>query len=273
MRTCAECGGPSEKKYCSKLCANRFWKKSLGFKKKKCKVCGKPCSNIYCSYKCRDVEREKNYTAICQFCGKEFIFHKIHYQLRGQMKYCSPSCAVSSHRIDNSFFTHHQDIPLIYRTLGFLFACGYIYLLTDFEIEIRSTKKRLEDFNKTLGSTYQIFSAKGRGSNKDKYRLLIRSKEIVNYLTYIGFGESLEAHMFPLILPEYRLDFVKGYIDSEMCKIYNKKENDKEYKYYVIKTKSYPLARGIAEITGGELLTKHLEFWCIVKDTDGRFNI
>lgn len=270
MKTCAECGGPSEKKYCSKLCANRFWKKSTGYKKNKCKLCGKPARELYCSNKCRAENSKKSYTAICQFCGKEFIFHKIHYQLRGQMKYCSSSCVTSVHRIDNSFFTHHTDIPLIYKTLGFLFASGFIYLFTDFEIEIRSDKKRLEKFSATLNSTYQISQLT---SNKDRCRLLIRSKEIINYLLYIGFGESLEHHIFPLILEENRLDFVKGYMDSNMCIKYNKKENGIPYTIYVIKTKSYPLARGMAEVTGGELLTKHLEFCCIIKDYDNKYNI
>ena len=92
-KICRECGGPSKKAYCSKVCATRWFRKSTTFKKNKCLECGKPCSNMYCSYKCKGKTQIKEYKEICLNCGKEFIYHKISYKNRGQMKYCSSSCS------------------------------------------------------------------------------------------------------------------------------------------------------------------------------------
>ena len=214
---------------------------------------------MYCSYKCKGKTQIKEYKELCLNCGKEFIYHKISYKNRGQMKYCSYSCANAVYSIEDTFFTHNPNIPLIYETLGFLFAHGTILDYELFEIEIRTTdKERMDKFVLDVKSTYPIEYVK----NLKEYRTTIRSKTWIEYLSDIGFTYSLNKHLFPIILPEYHMFFIQGYISSKMADIYNKQN----YKLIVIKATSYPLIREIAHITGGDLLTKHNKYHCIVRD-------
>ena len=260
-KICRECGGPSAKTYCSKVCATRWWRKSTTYKKNKCLECGEPCNNMYCSYKCKGKTMIREYKENCLNCGNEFIYHKISYKNRGQMKYCSYACANAVYSVEDKFFTHNPDIPLIYETLGFMFASAFIYDYKDFEIEIRTTDKdRLDKFIKDVKSTYPIQYVK----TLKEYRTSIRSKVWIEYLSDIGFGHSLNKHIFPIILPEYKIDFIRGYINSKMCEIYPKKD----YKLIIIKAVSYPLIREIAHVSGGDLVTKHLKFHCVIRDKD-----
>lgn len=259
---CKECGGPSESTYCSRLCANRFWKKSPGFLKNKCKVCGNPCHNIYCSKKCKASTTIVDYKENCLTCGKEFIFKKIAYKKRGQMKYCSYKCAKTLYHVDETFFTHYSNIPLLYQTLGFLFASGRIQDYGTHDIDVNSTKENIENFTKVVNSTYPIFQSSDLTGNKDIYRTKIKCKTWQDYLSYIGFGCAAELHTFPIILEEYILDFIKGYIKSNMSQIYIKED----HRLIFLKTKSYSLARGIADFTNSEVVTKHLGFIIVIKD-------
>jgi len=256
-KTCRQCGGPSKKTYCSKLCANRWWKQSAGFKKNKCIECEKPCSNLYCSYKCKAKKQIREYKAICQFCGNEFIFHKIGYQKRGQMKYCSFSCANAVYTLNDTFFTHHTNISEIYQILGFLFSCGKIFDIRTNQIEIKSSKPNLEKFNQIVKSDFIIKKAEG----KDNFKLVVRSQPWIEYLFDIGFTDSLESHTFPTILDEYKQDFIDGYSNGNTTQTFNKTDE----KLTLIKVKSYPLARGITDYLNCDLVTKHLGFICVVR--------
>src|ERR1035437_5631425 len=133
---CKECGEPSVLTYCSKICANRAWKKSPGFLNKKCQICDEPCHNMYCSIDCRANARQKFYKENCLTCGEEFIYHRIGYKKRGGMKYCSLKCAGSVYELNENFFIQNTNIPLVYQTLGFLYSLGKIqdYLKSDIEI-------------------------------------------------------------------------------------------------------------------------------------------
>lgn len=262
---CKECGGPSEKAYCSKLCANRFWKKSPGFLNKKCLICGEPCHNSYCSYTCKASTLKKEHKENCLTCGKEFIFSNIAYKKRGGMKYCSYKCAHTIYKLDETFFTHYSDIPLIYQTLGFLFATARVQDYGTHDIDVRATKEELVKFSKIVSSTYKITSANGFGNgHKNCYRVKIKSKIWLDYLDYIGFNNILATHTFPIILEEYRLDFIKGYVKTDMCEIH-KKDN---YTLYIIKGYSYHLIRCITDFLKAEMATKQLEYCCIFKDFD-----
>jgi len=263
-KICRECGGPSKKTYCSKVCATRWFRKSATYKKNKCLECGKPCSNMYCSYKCKGKTQIKEYKEICLNCGKEFIYHKISYKNRGQMKYCSSSCSNAIYYIEDSFFTHNPNIPLIYETIGFIFASGFIFDYQTFEIEIRTTDK--ERMDKFVSDTKSTFPVQYHPKLKE-YRTAIRCRQWIEYLSDIGFGHSLNKHIFPIILTEYKMDFVKGYIQSRMADIYPKKD----YKLIVIKAVSYPLIREIAHVTGGDLITKHNKYHCIIRDKDNTY--
>lgn len=253
---CLECGAPCQKKYCSKLCLNRGWKKSAGFRKNKCLVCGEPSSNMYCSYKCRASVRKKNHKAICEFCGKEFSYPKITVLNRG-LRFCSDKCKSSKYTLQENYFTHGEPYDEVYKTLGFLFASGVISDIKLGIIDIVGKKDDMTLFAKTIKSTYKLNNTDG----KEMKRTLIRSKEMTDYLFSIGFSSAKETHDFPLILPEFKLDFIKGYaaINSEL-------HQNNEVMF--INTKSYSLARGIAEFLNCELVTKHLGFICIVRNID-----
>ena len=258
QKVCRECGKPSEKAYCSKLCANRYWRKSKTYKQKTCVICGKPARETYCSLKCAGASREKSiHTAICSnpSCGKEFTFDRISYLKRGQMKFCSRICANTRYSVNDTFFTHYPDISAIYQTLGFLFSNGFIYSYKDFEIELRSPdKEKLEKFKLLVNSTYPIKYFK----KLKEYNTIVRSKTWLEYLSDIGLSSNLNTHTFPTILEEYKIDFIKGYMTSELCKIHKNNTID-------IKAESYPLIREVALVTGGDLVTKHLAFHCLIK--------
>ena len=261
-KICKECGGPSLKTYCCKLCANRAWKKSPGFLCNQCKVCGKPCHNIYCSKKCKASTIKVEYKENCLTCGKEFIYNKTAYKLRGQMKYCSYKCAKTLYHIDETFFTHHINIPELYQTLGFLFASGRIQDYETWDVSITASKEVLENFAQIVSSTYPIFP-----SDNGLYRTVIKCQKWLNHLSYIGFGYTLQHHTFPIILDEYILDFIKGYINSNMSEIYIKED----HRLIFVKTKSYSLARGIADFTNSEVVTKHLGFIVVIRDVNNTY--
>lgn len=252
---CRECGTPCRTMYCSKLCKNRWWKKSATFKKNKCQVCGEPCNNIFCSKKCMGTTMIKEHKAICEFCGEEFIYHKEGYKKRGQMRFCSSKCKKSIYRINENYFFEDKNIPKIYQTLGFIFASGIISDIKLGIIDIIAEKEPLERFAKTIGSTFKINKTDGQ----ELRRTYIRSNKLTDYLFSIGFSSAKETHEFPLILPEYKLDFIKGYaaVNSELH------QNDE---VMFITTKSYSLARGIAESLNCELVTKQLGFICVIRN-------
>lgn len=265
---CAECGKPSEKKYCSKLCATRYWRKtSTVYKKNKCKICGKSCVNIYCSYKCRDIDRIVEHKTSCENCGIEFTYDRPAYIRRGQMKFCSKKCANEVYEINHNFFKG-KDIEIIYEAMGFIFGNGYIYDIKKFELELRGTRKKLEEFKKLTKCGFPIKKARDKKTNKKTFKLLIRSEEWIHYLYNLGFSNTFEGHKFPTILDEYKIYFIKGYLNSNFCNTFTKVENNEKNKYFIIKTKSYDLLRGIAEVVNGVLYTQKLEFCLLVKNEE-----
>jgi hypothetical protein len=257
------CGKPCKQKYCSRLCNNRAWKKSKKFLKRKCIICKEPCRNKYCSQDCAN-SKKKEYKEICLTCGKEFTYNKISYKLRGGMKYCSPKCASSTYYFDEDFFTSSANVETAYEILGFVFGYGVIDDYSRFQIVINADKQLLQNFVAMTKTSYPIKEIPIRGSNDKKYRLIFRSQKILNYLYDVGFTHSLVKHEFPCILDEYKKYFIKGFLNSPNCCVYEK-EN---YNLVVILTKSYHIFRTIADFTNGDIITKNLQYCCVFKDYD-----
>lgn len=269
MSLCAECGEPSligkngkAKKFCSKKCANKFWFKTEAYLKNKCLQCGNNCRHLYCSVDCQSKFTKKTFTAICLKCDKEFTYHKESYKKRGQMIYCSNTCKNSVYSVNETFFTHHSNIEEIYQVLGYLFATGRIQDYGTHDIDIKGTKSKLEMLSNIVGSNFPIFSSNSTDSKgNDNFRIKIRNRVWMNYLDDIGFKNDL-MHSFPIILPEYVPYFIAGYIDSPLTSI----KQDSDNRVITIKAKSYSLIQGIADFTGGEVITSKLEYHCIIKD-------
>ena len=178
------------------------------------------------------------------------------------MIYCSYKCAASVYTFDDKFFFKNTDIPTVYETLGFLFSNGNIMSYVDNKIDINSTKRLLDKFIEITHTTYPIKTVKVK--QKQTFRLTIRSKVVLNYLYDIGLSHTASNHYFPTILDEYKKFFIKGYINSPNCFIYRKQDHN----LVIIVSKSYHIIRTIAEVTGGDMVTKKLEFCCAFKDYD-----
>ena len=253
---CQECGAPCRKMYCSQKCKDRGYRKTEAFLKNKCKRCGEPCSKIYCSNKCKGLDKVKEpYKAICEFCNKEFTFKIPAYQRRGQVRFCSNECKRSKYNVNDNYFKDSEDIPTIYKTLGFLFGSGVIMDIKLGIIDVIAEETKLRKFAETIKSTYRIQKTDG----KDMFRSYIRSSQITDYLFDIGFTSNHETHDFPIILPEYKLDFIRGFAESNS-------ELHQDNTVMFIKVKSYSLARGIAEFLNCELVTKQLGFIVVVRN-------
>ena len=253
---CVECGKPCRVMYCSNLCKQHAFQKTSKFLKNKCKVCEKPCSNIFCSNKCKGIDKIKEpYIAVCETCGTEFTYKIPAYKRRGQMRFCSTKCQTKIFSVDDNFFKGSEDISKIYQTLGFIFANAVIFDIKIGVFDIIAEETKLRKFASTIKSTYRIQKTDG----KDMFRSYIKSYEIVNYLFDIGFTNTHETHTFPIILPEYKLDFIKGFSETNS-------ELHQEGKVMFIKTKSYSLARGISEFLNCELITKQLSYVCIIRE-------
>lgn len=264
-----DCGKPCKNKYCSKLCRNRVWKKSKTFLKKKCKgivngeVCKKPCRNKYCSRSCA-ASNKKEYKENCLTCGREFTYTNIYTKKRGGSKYCSWKCAASKYYFDENFFKRTTDVESTYEILGFVFGYGVIHDYERFEIVFNADKILLENFIATTKTSYPIKEIPIRGKSDKKYRLTIRSQITIDYLHSIGFTHNIALHDFPCILPEYKKYFIRGFLNSPNCCVYEKDD----YNLVVVITKSYHVMRMIADFTGGEMLTKNLDYCCVFKDYD-----
>ena len=250
---CIVCGKPCRRMFCCAKC------KFADFKKRRsvnnCLICGKPCTNLYCSTTCSGIDNIKEaYKATCEFCGKEFTYKIPAYKKRGQMRFCSYKCKSSKYIINDNFFKGSDNIPQIYQTMGFIFAAGVIMDIKLGIIDLIAEEEKLKKLAATMNSTYKI-----QKTDNNLYRTYIRSNEITDYLFDLGFTLTHETHQFPTILPEYKLDFIKGFasVNSELH------QNDE---IMFVKIKSYSIAREIAEILQCELVTKHLGFICIVRD-------
>lgn len=263
-KVCKECGEPCKQKYCSKLCNNRAWKKSKKFLGKKCKFCRKPCHNLYCSKECSAKSRITEYKELCLICGKEFTYHKTGYKKRGGMKFCSYACAASSYNFDENFF-FGGNIPEIYETMGFLFSSGNIVDYSNNEITINSTLELLQNFVSLTKTTYPIKSVIIKNNKKRRiFRISFRSKVVLDYLHNIGLTHAVSKNSFPVILHEYRKYFIKGFLNAPNCLVFNKIDHN----LVIVISKSYHIIRTIAEVTGGDMVTKNLEFCCAFKDYD-----
>jgi hypothetical protein len=256
---CKECGEPSVLTYCSKICANRAWKKSPGFLNKECQICGEPCHNMYCSGVCRAKARQKFYKENCLTCGKEFTFNR-EYKKRGGMKYCSLKCSCTVYDLNESFFIQNTNIPLLYQTLGFLYSLGKIHDYVRSDIEIRSKRALIDNFIEIVGSTYPVKTIKR--NRKIDTVLIIRSRIMVDYLESIGLSHDVTSHEFPSILSEYKKYFIQGFVNTPNCSVHRKKDHN----LVIIVTKSYHLIRGMAEVTGGDIVSRRLEFCLVFKD-------
>ena len=62
--------------------------------------------------------------------------------------------------------------------------------------------------------------------------------------------------------------FIKGFLNSPNCCVFDKDDCN----IVVILSKSYHITRTISDITGGELMTKNLEYCCVFKDYDKFYN-
>src|ERR1700761_6160631 len=214
MNTCQGpgCNKLCKKKYCSKLCNNRAWKKSKTFLNKKCQAvgCKKPCRNKFCSHKCEAITKKKEHKEICLTCGKEFTYNNISYKKRGGSKYCSLKCSASNYFFSDYFFKRPDDVESTYEILGFVFGYGIIDDYSRFEITLNADKLLLQNFAEITKTTYPIKEIPIRGKPEVKYRMTFRNEEAINYLHSIGFTHALSKHEFPCILPEYRKYFIRG---------------------------------------------------------------
>ena len=255
---CVECKKPCKVMYCSNLCKQKAFQKTDKYLKNKCKVCEKPCSNLFCSNECKGIDKTKEpYVAVCEACGKEFTYKIPAYKRRGQMRFCSKSCKNMVFSVDDNYFKGSEDTSKIYQTLGFLFGNAVILDIKIGVFDIIAEETKLKNFVETIKSTYRIQKTDG----KDMWRSYIKSYEMVNYLFDLGFTANHETHEFPTILPEYKLDFIKGYADTNS-------ELHQDGAVMFIKTKSYSIARGIAEFLGCELVTKQLGYICIIRSPE-----
>ena len=270
MNTCQApgCNNKCKRKYCCRLCNNRAWKKSKTFLNKKCEICEKPCRNRFCSHECEATTKRKERKEICLTCGKEFIYDNISYKKRGEAKYCSLKCASSSYYFNDHFFKSATNAETVYEILGFLFGNGVIDDYSRFEITLNADKLSLQNFAFVTKTTYPIKEIAVRNSFEKKYRITFRNEETISYLHSIGFTHALSKHEFPCILPEYRKYFIKGFLNSPNCCVFEKNDHN----IVVVLSKSYHIIRTISDITGGELMTKNLEYCCVFKDHDKFYN-
>ena len=247
-KVCAICGNPSERMYCSRKCANEAWKKS---------------PNHYSNKPKLPKKKKPKLTAICQnvHCGKEFIVDRPAYLKRGQMKFCSHACSERKFIVNEDFFTHHPNHDEIYNVLGFIFACGKILSWGINEIQIHSTKKKLEWFKKVTNCTYPINPAKAIKDIKKVvlWKIKINSQKWSEYLGDLGLSVAYPKHEFPCMLPEYRKWFVEGYIQTP----YRSKKTETDI---ILEIESPGLAKGIKEVTNGELVTSNYGYTITLKD-------
>ncbi len=268
MNTCISefngiiCGKPCRNKYCSRRCNNRAWKKSKTFLNKKCKECKKPCSNKYCSRKCAAKSMTNERKEICLTCGGEFTYNNIGYKKRGGAKYCSLKCSASNYFFNDFFFKRPNDVESTYEILGFVFSNGVIDDYSRFEITLNADKILLQNFAIVAKTTYPIKEIPIRGKTEKIYRMTFRNQETINYLHSIGFTHNLSIHEFPCILPEYRKYFIRGFLNSPNCCVFEKDDHN----MIVVVSKSYHIIRTISDIMGVEIITKKLEYCCVFKD-------
>ncbi len=144
-----------------------------------CLTCGEPTKNIkFCSKKCSASRYIKRHNLICQSCKKPFTHNNIYDIKRGKMKYCSEDCKGRKWKINETYFEEINTDKLI--TLGQLIVTARI---VDFRtIIILSDYSTLLDISDKLESTYKIIK-----SERDLYRITIRSFKLVNSFIELGF--------------------------------------------------------------------------------------
>ncbi|HEY4505343.1 MAG TPA: LAGLIDADG family homing endonuclease [Candidatus Paceibacterota bacterium] len=103
--------------------------------------------------------------------------------------------------------------------LGFFAADGYITVNRrggQFWCISITDEGLVEEIKKTIESEHKISFRKGRGKNKDQWRMQIGSIEMCNDLRRLGFNERKTKSLAISHVPtKYFSNFVRGYFDGD----------------------------------------------------------
>lgn len=203
---------------------------------KRCKNCKKKIKNnnkTYCSNECYLKPAE----VTCQNCGKVFYHHN-KYNIRiGNVRFCGNACKNKGYKLNASYFSGELT-PEKLVTLGQLICTSYIYRYNI--LLVYSDEKTLQDIRERL-STDVVIKPSDRGLGG--FKMWITSEPMVNDLFRLGVPQTGLPYAE---YPEY--DVMDGLFQTACYK----EENDKK----TFSTLSYKLAREVAYIKGGEILTK-----------------
>jgi hypothetical protein len=227
----------------------------------KCRNCKKQTTNIhgYCD-DCKYLPRE------CPVCKKKF--HPKSHKM-GKI-YCSPSCSsiinCREYRINDNFFTEGENRRIVYEMLGLIFACGYSPKRHSNSLIITSSGKNLSRLNHALRSDYHIEETVGYKKTGQCF-LQIFSRIIVEYLKNIGLSSNKNRHDFPTIPNEHKVDFIRGFINTECGSITEYPEFD----LCSITLSNRKMLQSIHEYTGGEIIMSNLKYNLIFQDKQRKY--
>lgn len=263
-KSCAYCGKTiilrhkqdARKSYCDTKCVNehRRAKEAARIEASKipCQHCGKPFKSYeyarFCSTNCVNLSRRIYHDRVCQTCGKHFQVRSAYEIRRGDHKYCSHECFKRKYHFVEVDFTVQTHENMYW--LGFMFATLTGVEETHIELDAdESSLTRLVAFLKGNMTPAKV---------QDAYRLTLFSRPFSRKMRLVGLRDDLYMEA-PAILPEYRMDFVRGFMDSPRGYIYR----DGGDLVAALHGQDSKLMRWMADATGGQLAYKDKE-WVVV---------
>ena len=126
--------------------------------------------------------------------------------------------------------------------LGFFAADGYITVNRrggQFWCISITDEGLVEEIKKTIESEHKISFRKGRGKNKDQWRMQIGSIEMCNDLRRLGFNERKTKSLAISHVPtKYFSNFVRGYFDGDGNVWIGDMKKDRKHSIFSIMTMS-----------------------------------
>ncbi len=217
--------------FCGPACVGKFRKKevlftSCNFCKKSFRMSNKS-KNIFCSIECSNKSKIKEYSRICEYCGKNFIVHNIAEINRGGNRFCSSSCSSRKYYVNESYFDSIDNQNKAY-ILGFIYADGCLSKKNELIIKLHHKDNDiLEKIKKDMDSENNIFDIIQK--DRDLQRCFrINSKRIIDSLKDIGLTTNKTFTIeFPDLDKEFIRHFIRGYFDGDGC--ISKRKNSNSY--------------------------------------------
>jgi len=263
-RKCLECGEvimlrdrrDKKKIYCTRGCASkahRRWQAEMVEASKiLCKQCGSRFKSydkaVYCSYACANESKRKYYDRVCQTCGKHFQVNKIYEIKRGDHKYCSLECHKRKYNFVEVDFNEQSHETMYW--LGFMFAT--VLSVEEACVILQADGPSLARFNEFVRGN--MVPAK----LMDGHRLTLYSRPFSRKMSLVGLRDDLYMEAPPM-LEEFRMDFVRGFLDSPRGYLYR----DGSDVVAALHGSDSKLMRWMADTTGGQLAYKDKE-WIVV---------